>query len=84
LNYQLLAVAGAVLILFAYLAHQLRKMSIDNVWYQLLNFIGGCCLTATAVAGRQYGFILMEGSWAVISAWGFVSVLRGRHATPLP
>jgi len=84
LFYQVLAIAGAVLILFAYVAHQLRKMSIDTVTYQLLNFLGGCCLTTTAIAGRQVGFILMEGSWAVISAWGLWAVLRGRHATPLP
>ena len=80
----MLAISGAVLILFAYVAHQLRKLSIDTVSYQLLNFAGGCCLTATACATRQYGFIIMEGSWAVISAWGLWSVLRGRRATPLP
>jgi hypothetical protein len=84
LYFQLLSVCGAVLILFAYIAHQLRKMSIDTVTYQLLNLAGGFCLTVTACVTRQWGFIIMEGSWAVISAWGLWAVLRGRHATPLP
>ena len=84
LYFQLLSVSGAVLILFAYVAHQLHKMSIDTITYQVLNLVGGSCLTVTACVTRQYGFILMEGSWAVVSAWGLISVLRGRRATPLP
>lgn len=82
--FQVLAISGALLILFAYVAHQLHKMSIDTITYQVLNLVGGSCLTVTACVTRQYGFILMEGSWAVVSAFGLIAVLRGRHATPLP
>ena len=60
--FQLLSILGAVLILVAYVAHQLRKMSAETVMYQALNCVGGLFLLVTAYADRQYGFILMEGS----------------------
>ena len=82
--FQLLSIVGAVLILIAYLAHQLRKMSAETIQYQALNFVGGFCLLATAWVARQYGFILMEGAWTLISAWGLWNTMRGRHVTPLP
>lgn len=74
--YQLLSVFGAILILAAFAAHQLNRMDEHNVLYQILNLAGGLALCATAVASRQYGFILLEGTWALISAMGLVRVLR--------
>jgi hypothetical protein len=82
--FQVISIIGAVLILVAYLAHQLRKMSAESAKYQALNFVGGFFLLVTAYAGRQYGFILMEGAWTLISGWGLWNVIRGRHVTPLP
>jgi hypothetical protein len=84
LYFQVLAILGAVLILIAYLAHQLRRMSSETIRYQALNFVGGFFLTVTACVDRQYGFILMEGAWTVISLWGLWNVTRGRHVIPLP
>ncbi|HKO57596.1 MAG TPA: hypothetical protein VJ276_17110 [Thermoanaerobaculia bacterium] len=83
--WQLLSTSGAVLVLFAYAAHQTKRVQADTVTYQLLNFLGGTALAITAVVTGQLGFVLMEGSWAVISAWGLWKVLRGEHdITPLP
>lgn len=74
--YQLLSIAGAILILSAFAAQQMKKLDADTAAYQLLNFIGGTMLCLTAIHERQYGFILLEGTWAVLSAWGFWKVLR--------
>ena len=83
--WQLLSTTGAVLVLLAYAALQLRRLHADTIAYQLLNFVGGSMLFATAIVTRQVGFMLMEGSWALISAMGLVKVLRGGHdVTPLP
>jgi hypothetical protein len=43
-----------------------------------MNLIGASTLTGVAIVERQYGFILLEGVWAAMSALGFVRVWRGR------
>ncbi len=74
--YQLLSLAGAILILSAFAAQQLRKLDASTALYQGLNLFGGACLCVTAVASRQYGFILLEGCWTIVSAYGLWVVLR--------
>jgi hypothetical protein len=78
--FQVLSIFGAVLILAAFAAHQFKRLDAETKTYQILNLIGAFCLTVTAVVTRQYGFILMEGSWTVISAWGVWRVARRSNA----
>lgn len=74
--YQVISLIGAILILFAFAAAQMRRMKQESVSYQALNFFGGICLCIAAVAALQYGFILLEGSWAILSAHGLWRVIR--------
>jgi NADH:ubiquinone oxidoreductase subunit 6 (subunit J) len=74
--YQVISLIGAVLILSAFAAAQMRKLKHESVAYQALNFAGGVCLCIAAVAALQYGFILLEGSWAILSAHGLWRVIR--------
>jgi hypothetical protein len=73
---QIVSVLGALLILLPFSASQLGRMSIASVPYQLLNLLGSGALAVVAVLERQYGFILLEAVWAVMSIVGLV---RHRH-----
>jgi hypothetical protein len=74
--YQVVSIVGALLILTAYAAQHFKRMNAESISYQLLNLTGGVCLCAAAIASRQYGFIMLEGTWSVLSGLGLLRVIR--------
>ena len=73
---QIIGLVGALLILAPFTATQLGRMRTESFGYQLMNLLGGAILTAVAVVERQYGFILLEGVWALMSIVGLARVWR--------
>ena len=73
---QVISIAGALMVLTAYAAHQFDRLSKETYTYQLLNTIGGAALVAAAITTRQAGLIIMEGAWTVISFAGLIKVMR--------
>ena len=74
--YQILSITGALLVLTAFVANQMKKLDRETLAYQLLNFLGGLALLIAAIESVQYGFILMEGAWAIVSFWGLVTLRK--------
>jgi hypothetical protein len=73
---QVIQVVGALLILAAFVAVQLESMRPDSRLYLALNLAGSAILAVLALLGSQWGFVLLEGVWAVVSAWGLAAALR--------
>jgi hypothetical protein len=67
---QAIQIVGALLILTAFAAVQLERMRPDSRLYLTLNLAGSLILAVLALLGSQWGFVLLEGVWAVFSAWG--------------
>jgi hypothetical protein len=74
---QTISVVGALAILGAYAASQFGLADASKLSYQAANFLGSTALTVVAVADWQLGFILLEGTWALMSLWGIAAILRG-------
>jgi hypothetical protein len=73
---QLLQIFGAVLVLAGFVAGQLGLLRADSRPYLWLNLAGAVILTFDAWRGRQWGFVLLEGVWAVVSACGLAARRR--------
>jgi hypothetical protein len=69
---QVIQIVGALLILVAFGAVQFNRMSPDSRLYLALNLLGSIILAVLAIAAAQWGFVLLEGVWAIVSAWGLL------------
>jgi len=67
---QLVSLAGAAMVLAAYLALQRGWMRREDRAYNALNLLGSMLLTYVAVKDRRAGFIVLEGAWALLSLPG--------------
>ena len=75
---QLVQIFGSVLILVSFGLAQLQKLSTRSRRYLTLNLAGSAILAADAAAGAQWGFLLLEGAWALVSLLGLTVATGGR------
>ncbi|APR81341.1 Hypothetical protein A7982_06688 [Minicystis rosea] len=75
---QVAQIAGAPLILVAFAAAQLGRLQTSSRLYLVLNFVGSLILAVLAGRERQWGFLLLEGSWSLVSLYGLGRALLGR------
>ncbi len=70
-------ILGALLILAPFALAQFRLLGAHSWPYLLPNTVGSAILCALALQGQQWGFVLVNGVWALVALWGLVALLRG-------
>jgi len=71
-GFQAIQIAGALLILLAFAAAQAGWMEQKSAVYLTLNLAGSTILGVQATMHKEWGFVLLEGAWALIAAAGLV------------
>lgn len=77
---QLVQVCGSLLVLTAFALSQRGLLDQKSLPYLAMNIAGGVTLALQALVLRQWGFLLLEGVWALVSLLSLVAVLRRRGA----
>jgi hypothetical protein len=75
---QVVQVIGAILILLGYVVVLAERWSPQSRSNLAVNFVGSAILAVLALLGSQWGFLLLEGVWAVVSANGLWLSFRRR------
>ncbi|MDR1616667.1 MAG: hypothetical protein LBR98_06615 [Syntrophomonadaceae bacterium] len=66
-------IVGSIAVLAGFALSQWGVLNQKSTTYLLVNALGSLLLAADAVIERQWGFLLLEGSWSVISIISFVN-----------
>jgi len=69
---QIASFLGALLILIAYVGHQLKWMNPRRTVYNVLNAVGSAILGYVAFHPFQIGFVVLEITWALISVYALL------------
>jgi hypothetical protein len=73
---QVVQIVGALMILAGFAATQFGRMRVDSRTYLVLNLTGSTILAYLAFDQRQWGFVLLETVWALVSVWGLLRPAR--------
>lgn len=76
--YQIVQVLGSLLILGAFVASLFGRVDSASYRYLILNAVGSAVLTVTAIINLEWGFILLEGVWALVSLYSIGRKVTGR------
>lgn len=72
----LLGIIGVASILTAYFLSLFRNLPTDGYPYLVMNFVGGSLACISSVLIEYLPFVILEGTWAVVSLVALVKKVR--------
>ena len=73
-------ITGSLLVLAGFALTQWGILDQKSLRYLVLNAVGSTVLAINAIFEQQWGFLLLEGVWAIVSTVSLVLVMRGPRA----
>lgn len=67
--YDVVQIAGSMLVLAAFVAALTGRVQQSSYLYLTVNAAGSGVLACVAVIGHEWGFLLLEGVWALTSGY---------------
>ena len=71
---------GSLLILIPFTLTQTGRLTTASPRYLTLNLLGSTILAIDAAHGRQWGFLLLEAVWALVSMLALIRLVERRSA----
>jgi hypothetical protein len=81
---QVVQMMGAVLILAGFILTQRNVLDANSYLYLILNLTGAAILAVLALQGQRWGFVLLEGVWALVALVGLIVRLVRKEPTATP
>jgi hypothetical protein len=78
---QIVQIAGALLILGGFILTQGNVLDADSYLYLVLNLAGAAILAVLAFQAQRWGFVLLEGVWALVALAGLIVRVSGNEPT---
>jgi len=75
---QIVQIVGALLILAGFILSQGNVLDAESYLYLILNLAGAAILAVLAFQSQRWGFVLLEGVWALVALAGLILRLTGR------
>lgn len=68
--------AGVGLILLAFFLSTEKLMKADSKMYFVLNIIGAGLATTASLLINYWPFVILEGTWVLVSIYGLMKAMR--------
>ena len=81
---QVVQIVGASLILAGFILSQRNLLDADSYLYLGLNLTGAAILAVLAFQGQRWGFVLLEGVWALVALVGLIARLGRKEPVANP
>lgn len=74
---QVVSLLGALAILLAFTGNQFAWLRATSLLYVLANAVGAAVLSVVALVEEQWGFLLLEVVWTIVSVVALARILSG-------